>query len=292
MPTDSPAGSDDLASSAKETGESIYVGLLDTLLTGIAITIPMVVTVYVLSLGLEFINNALGPVIDLLQWLGIIEQVESVHLIRLLIDLELYAFVIDFLTELIAITILFAVIMVIGTFGRNRYGERIISYVDLAIASIPGVGAVYKSFRRMGDVMLNEEAENFQSVKMVRCLGENMYVLGFKTSDAPPTIEDSIDHDEMVAMFLPLAPNPVTGGFLTYVPESDVFDIDMTIEEGVRSILTSGIATGEGASETTEVTIGNLSKVTDLDLQDALVTEEAERTDDDDEGRDAETEET
>jgi uncharacterized membrane protein len=68
----------------------------------------------------------------------------------------------------------------------------------------------------------------------------------------------------MVSMFLPLAPNPVTGGLLTYVPESNVYDIDMTVEEGVRSILTSGVATGEGVEDQAQLTMDDLKQVTDL----------------------------
>lgn len=237
-----------LAAATKETGESLYGGARETLLTGIAIIVPLIVTIYVLKIALDFVSNAIGPFIGLLQWLGLIEWIERVELIRLLIELGIYTHVIGFLTELIVIFILVAGIMVVGTVGRNHYGERIIDYADLAISAIPGVGTVYKSFRRMGDVMLTEGTENFQEVKLVQCLGEEMYVLGFKTSESPPTIEESSGHEDMVAVFLPLAPNPVTGGFLTYVPESNVYDLDMTIEEGVRSILTSGIATGENAA--------------------------------------------
>ena len=279
MPMDASESPDDLAVTAKETGESIYREVLDTLLSGIAITIPLVITVYVLSLALDVIGNALRPLIDLLEFLGVIDEIESVFLVRLLVQLDLYTFVLSFLSELITIAILVGFIFLVGTVGRNTYGERVIDYVDLAITSIPGVGAVYKSFRRMGDVMLNEEAENFQSVKMVRCFGDEMYVLGFKTSDAPETVEDSTNNQEMVAMFLPLAPNPVTGGFLTYIPKRDVIDIDMTIEEGVRSILTSGIATGEGAQQP-RATVGDLSTITDLDLQDALATGEHDANED------------
>lgn len=283
MASGSPEAPEELASAAKETGESIYVGALDALLTGIAITIPVIVTLYILKIGLDFVYNALQPVIGLLQWLGVIDWFESVHLIALLIEIGIYGVVINFLAELITLVILLGIVMVVGTVGRNHYGERIIDYVDLAIASIPGIGTVYKSFRRMGDVMLNEDAENFQDVKLVQCLEENIYVLGFKTSDSPPTVEETTDHEDMVAMFLPLAPNPVTGGFLTYVPESDVYDIDMTIEEGVRSILTSGIATGEGASEISERTMGDLSTIADIEnLQEALVTEEKRSPDTDD----------
>ena len=273
-----PDSPEQLTTAARETGESLYGGTRDTILTGIAIIVPIAVTLYVLAMVLNVIADAFAPIVGLLEYLGVIEQFERIELIRLLVDLGIYSLVIDFLTELITIFILLAVILVVGSVGRNRYGERIIDGVDLAITSIPGVGTVYRSFRRMGDVVLNEDAENFQEVKLIQCLDEDIYVLGFKTSDAPATIEESTGHDDMVAMFLPLAPNPVTGGFLTYVPQSNVHDLDMTIEEGVRSILTSGIAADEGADETTPLAMGDLGKVANFQhLQDTIATEHDER---------------
>lgn len=53
----------------------------------------------------------------------------------------------------------------------------------------------------------------------------------------------------MVTLFIPLAPNPVMGGFLTHVPTDRVRDIDMTVEAGVRSIITSGIASDESKAQ-------------------------------------------
>jgi uncharacterized membrane protein len=269
---------DDPAVSPREAGKSLYEGSLDVVMTGVAIIVPLVITIYILEMVLEFIVNALNPFIDLLQWLGLIDWIESVQLIGILIELNLYRHVINFLTEIIALAVLLGIVLVVGSVGHHRYGEQAIKFVDLTIASIPGIGTVYKSFRRMGDVMLDNEAENFQEIKLVQCLGEDMWVLGFETSSSPATVEEATGNDEMVTMFIPLAPNPVTGGFLTHVPRSRVRDIDMTIEEGVRSILTSGVASGEEANKQ-QVTMGDLEKVTDIDrLQDAI---SADETDDD-----------
>jgi uncharacterized membrane protein len=263
-----------LASTARETGGSLYDRTQQTLLTGVAITIPLIVTLYVLSVALDFITGALDPFIAFLQWAGVIEAFESVHFITLLIDVGIYPYVIDFFTELVALLVLFLFVASVGTLGRNRYGERLIEVFDLAITSIPGVGTVYKSFRRMGDVMLDEGSENFQDIKLVQCFEDDVYVLGFVTSDSLPAVENSTGHDDMVSMFLPLAPNPVTGGLLTYVPESDVYDIDMTVEEGIRSILTSGVATGDGAVGSTQLTMDDLKNVTDVDWRESIRTNE------------------
>jgi uncharacterized membrane protein len=182
----------------------------------------------------------------------------------------IYPYVVDFFTELVALIVLFLIVAGAGTLGRNRYGERLIDLFDLAITSIPGVGTVDKSFRRMGDVMLDEGGGNFQDIKLVQCFEEDVYVLGFVTNDSPATVENATGHEEMVSMFLPLAPNPITGGLLTYVPESDVYDVDMTVEEGVRSILTSGVATGEEADASTQLTMDDLRRVTDLDWRESI----------------------
>lgn len=264
-------GNDRSRPSISEIGNSIYDRFWNVLLTGVAIIFPVVLTLYLAQVAVGFVRDALDPFILVLRHFGIIQQFKRVEVISLLIDLNLYSFVINFLTEIIALVILFLIIMIVGSIGHNRYGEQIIDFVDLAIASIPGIGTVYKSFRRMGDVMLDSEAENFQDIKLVRCLDEEMYVLGFETSAAPTSVEDSAGHEEMVTLFIPMAPNPVTGGFLTYVPRERVFEIDMTVEDGVRSILTSGVATGKGAADNGQLTLDDVQNVTHVDrLQGAL----------------------
>jgi len=242
----------------------VYAHVRETILTGVAITVPVVVTIYVLSVVLDFVVEALVPVIQVLRWLGVIEAVESVYLVGLLIDLGVYSHIVDFLTELIAVLVLLSVVLVVGSVGSHRYGEALVDLFDFVISRIPAVGTVYQSFRRMSDVMVGDGEENFQDVKLVECFGEEVYVLGFQTNRSLQTVEGGVDHDDMVAMFLPLAPNPVTGGFLTYIPESNLHDVDMTVEEAVRSILTSGVASGDGMDGPKPLSLTDIQAVTDV----------------------------
>lgn len=277
---DDPESSDRVTSRAKQTGQSLYERTYDTLITGVAIMTPVIVTLYIASIAIEFIRNALGPFISILQWAGIIQQFEGGGFVRLLREIGIYSDVVAFFSELVAIIVLVGVVAVVGVVGRNTYGEKIVELFDVLVSSIPGIGTVYQSFRRMGDVVLDEQSDKFQDVKLVQCFDEHVYVLGFETGDSPVTIEESTGHEEMVSMFLPLAPNPVTGGLLTYIPKSDVYDIDMSIEEGVRSILTSGVATDERASRTLDVGFDDLQNSQRFqDLRNAMITAE---TDDED----------
>lgn len=257
--------------SITDIGTAIYEHFWNVFLTGVAIIVPVVVTLYLAGIALKYVRDGLALFVFALEYFDVIQRFESVELIAFLIEVNVYSFVVGFVAELIALVLLLAVIMIVGAVGHNRYGERIIELIDFAIASIPGVGTVYKSFRRMGDVMLDSEAENFQDIKLVNALGDEMYVLGFETSAAPVSVEASADHEEMATLFIPMAPNPVTGGFLTYVPRENVHDIDMTIEDGVRSILTSGVATGKNAADGGQLGLDDIQNVASVEqLQSAL----------------------
>ena len=224
------------------SARSIYRAASKIILAGIAVIVPLVVTVYVLQIALEFLANTLTPVVQLLELLGVVDFLQDVGLVILLIELGVYADVIGFLTELVAIVTLLALVVCVGTIAYHPRGERLVGYFDFAIASIPGIGTVYKSFRRMGDIILDDEISNFQEVKLVELLNANHYVIGFTVDRAPPAVRAALDDEDMLTMFLPLAPNPITGGYLAYVPASRTTDVDMTVEEGIRSIITSGIA--------------------------------------------------
>jgi len=185
----------------------------------------------------------LRPFIKLLRWAGLIEGVKQVGFVDLLITVGIYSNVVDFLTTIIAVLILAAVVVGVGLLARFHYGERMIDYFDYFVGTIPGAGSVYRSFRQMGEVLLESGVENFQSVKLVEFPFDDVYVIGFETSRSAPAVMSAAGETDMVTLFMPMAPNPVMGGFLTHIPPDRVFDVDMTVEEAVQVIITSGIAT-------------------------------------------------
>ncbi|KPN32026.1 hypothetical protein SY89_02783 [Halolamina pelagica] len=146
--------------------------------------------------------------------------------------------------------VLLVVIMVVGVFtNTTKWGERAVNYFDYFISQIPAVGGVYESFRQMSDVMLESDTQSFREVKLVEFPHEGAYTLGFVTTETPDTLAEPAGHPEMLTLFLPLAPNPVMGGHLVHMPADRVMDVDMTVEEGIRAIVTSGVAV-EGGSQT------------------------------------------
>ena len=198
----------------------------DSLLAGAALIVPLVITLTVLAFVLNFISQALTPVVDGLNffWPG---QLPSV--------------VIEATTVLTLIVFMF----VIGFITERTSSDRLAKGFHASIERIPAIGSVYMSFRRMSETLIESDAESFQEVKIVEFPAEDVYSLGFITSHPPEYIGEAINEEQVRTVFMPLAPNPVMGGFLIYVPETHLWDIDMTVEEAIRALVTSGVATSK-----------------------------------------------
>jgi uncharacterized membrane protein len=245
---DTPRG----VETARRASQSAYRTALDVVLTGVVTLLPIVVTVYVLNAALGIIVSLLDPFVKLLRYFGLLEAVQSNVVVAFLVRVGIYSNTVEFVGELSAMLVLVAVVVGVGAVARYEYGRRVVDVFDALVTAIPGVAPLYRGVRRMGDAMLESEIENFRSVKLVEFPRDGAFVIGFETTRPPASIRRSANHAEMRTMFLPLAPNPVMGGFLAHIPEERILDVDMTVEEGIQSIVTSGIAVGEEADLSAE----------------------------------------
>jgi len=118
------------------------------------------------------------------------------------------------------------------------------------IEQVPGVGSVYQGFRQMSDAMLESDGGNFREVVLVEFPTEDAYTLAFVTSETPETVAAPAESGEMRTLFMPMAPNPVMGGHVLFVPERRIVDVGLSVEEGIRALVTSGVALERAAAET------------------------------------------
>jgi len=216
---------------AAPSGESrvpVSTKLRRVFLTGAALTIPLLVTVMILAFVVNFILQTIRPAVTFVT-----------ARFGLGADLPSY------LMESLAVFTLLAMVFVVGLVAETRSGDELERVFDTAMARIPGIGSVYTSFNEMTDLLLSNDTQSFREVKLVEFPHSESYSIAFVTANSPPTIGDTTGHEDMTTLFMPLAPNPVMGGYVVHVPRDRVYDVDMTVEEGIRSIVTSGVATGD-----------------------------------------------
>ena len=231
-PEDIP-GPEDYLRDRSPDREQVEEDFKRTLLTGAAITVPLIITLLVLLLVLDFIAGLLTPVVDVLNGVGITSGIG------------------DVLVQVLALATLFGVVFAMGAIAERRPEDSdIATSFDAAMERIPGVGSVYTSVNRMSEVLLESDTQSFQEVKLLEFPHRETYALTFLTAEAPQEIEAAAGHEGMLTLFVPLAPNPFMGGHLVTVPDERVHDVDMTIEEGVQAVVTTGVAVDESVGAT------------------------------------------
>ncbi|AQL41520.1 hypothetical protein BV210_01785 [Halorientalis sp. IM1011] len=199
--------------------------LRSAFLTGFAMTIPLIVTLLVVGFAVNILTNTVNPLV------GLVDATFGTGQLP------------DIVTEALLITAALVFILAIGIVAeQNPTGGSVEETVNQVIFRIPGVGSLYRSFDEMSELLMNSDTESFQEVKLVEFPDRDSYAVAFVTADTPDAIETATEHDGMTTLYLPMAPNPVMGGHVIHVPNDRVFDVDMSVEQGVQSIVTSGVA--------------------------------------------------
>jgi uncharacterized membrane protein len=210
--------------------------------TGAAVTLPLIVTLVVLGTVVDFVSQQLDPVV------GVFTSVTGLQPAS------------DTALKLVAILSLLAAIFCIGAWTErrpNRSGFG--AFFDTLVSRVPGVGSLYRSIDEMSGLLLDSDTDSFQEVKLVEFPDRGSYAFAFLTAETPDVVREGVgESGEMVTVFLPMAPNPVMGGYVLHVAEARVYDVNLTVEEGIQSIVTSGVATGRRSEE--EFTEGMLDR--------------------------------
>lgn len=133
-------------------------------------------------------------------------------------------------------------ITMIGFLAANFVGRAIVSFGEHLLARMPLVRGVYKMLKQLFETVLSSKNDMFRQVGLVEYPRKNVWSLVFVASENPSEINARLDKDDdpLIAVFMPCTPNPTTG-FLMYVYRSEIVMLDMTIEDGAKLIVSAGL---------------------------------------------------
>ena len=132
-----------------------------------------------------------------------------------------------------------AIILAMGTIARNVVGRRVLGWGDAVLLRVPIFRMLYPSIKMLIDAFSPERRGSFKAVVLVQHPREGGYAFGFVTSDI--LLETPDGKREMVTVFVPT--NNLYLGDVVMVPADDVIQTGLSVEEGVRIILSAGTAT-------------------------------------------------
>ncbi|MDX1675487.1 MAG: DUF502 domain-containing protein [Longimicrobiales bacterium] len=138
----------------------------------------------------------------------------------------------------LGLVLLVFLLLAVGWVAEATVGSKVVEWWHRALDRVPIVSRLYGATRRIvGSVFGSEERRFFRSVVLFEYPSPGQWTLGFETGRAPRALENRIE--DGVTVFLPTAPNPVTG-FLIIVPAARIVRLPVTIEEGFTYVFSAG----------------------------------------------------
>ncbi|MEL6946641.1 MAG: DUF502 domain-containing protein [Pseudomonadota bacterium] len=138
------------------------------------------------------------------------------------------------------------IITIVGFLTANLIGRSIISYGEYLLSRMPVVRNIYSALKQIFETVFREDSDNFQSVILVEYPRKDLWALAFVATDTLGEVQDRLDDKTgpTVSVFLPTTPNP-TSGFLLFVPKEDTVELDMSVEEAAKLIISAGLVAPE-----------------------------------------------
>lgn len=127
-------------------------------------------------------------------------------------------------------------ILLIGLMARNIAGRWLLDFGERVLQSIPLAGSVYKTLKQLLETVLQDTKSQFSRVVLVEYPRRGVWAIAFVTSSATSMSPDS----SMLSVFVPTTPNP-TSGWYAVVPDNDVVNLTISIEEAFKVLLSGGI---------------------------------------------------
>ena len=153
------------------------------------------------------------------------------------------------LVDLINLTIALAVpllsILVIGLMARNIAGRWLLDLGERIVQSIPLAGSVYKTLQQLLQTVFQDSKSRFRRVILVEYPRRGLWAIAFVTGTMTAAAAST---PNMLSIFIPTTPNP-TSGWYAVVPESDVINLSISIEDAFKVLLSGGIVGPNLASE-------------------------------------------
>jgi uncharacterized membrane protein len=142
---------------------------------------------------------------------------------------------------------------VIGFLTAGFAGRLLVRMSDFVLARMPVIRSIYSAVKQIFETMLAQKANAFREVVLIEYPRPGIWTLGFITGATSGEVGDRFDRD-MVNVFVPTTPNP-TSGFLLFLPRSDVRVLDMTVEDGIKMVVSTGILVPAWESEAKQVNL-------------------------------------
>lgn len=190
------------------------------LLTGVLVAAPITITAWLTIALINFVDNR-------------VERLIPPHY-----NPEQY---LPFSIPGLGLIAMIVFLIVVGMLATNFMGRFFVRIGESVLDRLPVVRSLYGALKQIFETVFANQSEAFREVVMLEYPRKGMWVIGFLTGRSKGEVQAKTSSD-VVNVFVPTTPNP-TSGFLLFVPEKDIIRMDMSVEDGLKLVVSAGIVT-------------------------------------------------
>lgn len=188
-----------------------------TLLTGLAIIVPLYLTFLIIHFVFNVLAGPLSPVVVMLF------QKINIHITYL-----------PWVINIIAVFLTLLLFYIVGLLGKHFITKKLLFSLESILFSIPMVQPIYHTMKKMVSLFTDSGENIYQKVVAVPFLDGKIQTIGFITGSK------LLNNEEYLSIFVPTSPNP-TSGYLLFVKPTAVKELDMSIESALKLVVSVGI---------------------------------------------------
>lgn len=204
--------------------------LRDYFLAGLLVTAPISITIYLTWSFISWVDDTVLPLLPAAynpeNYLRF--DVPGIGLIHLTLPG-------------IGLVIAIVVLVIIGALAAGLVGRLFVDYSERILNRMPIVRSIYGATKQVFETMLTQKSDVFREVVLVEFPRVGMWSIGFIAGRTEGEIQE-LTEDEVLNVYIPTTPNP-TSGYLCFVARKDIVPLSMSVEEGIKMVVSGGIVT-------------------------------------------------
>ncbi len=189
-------------------------------LAGVLVTAPVAITTYIVWVIVTWVDGRITPLIPP-------QYNPGNHL--------------PFPVPGLGLLIVFVVLTLIGALTTGLVGRFVLHLGERLVGRMPFVRSLYGATKQIFETVLAQQSKAFREVVLVEYPRRGIWAIGFITGVTEGQVQEDTVED-VLNVFLPTTPNP-TSGFLLFVPRKDLVVLSMSVEEGIKMVVSGGIVT-------------------------------------------------
>lgn len=229
---------------------SLISGLRTSFLAGIVVIAPIALTVWLIWSVIGWIDGFVLPFIP--------DPYQPENILQTLLGLDVHINIRGIGVVFFLFFTIFVGWLTKGLIGRSflRYGENLVD-------RMPVVRSIYSGVKQIAETVFSQADRSFEKACLIEYPRRGIWAIGFVSTSTKGEIAKRVETNEgLLSVFVPTTPNP-TSGFLLFFPKDDIIELDMTVEDAAKLVISAGLVYPNKNEETGEVIATTTPPTTD-----------------------------